>query len=148
MIKRKFITNSENDDKNINKRYIISEKRTQSEESDRWKKLSIFERDETIKGAENIADLLNECGCEDKNHVSREEGEQEISNEFEQRNSDLESGDQHNGKKIIVVMKPNSLSNSQYKVYEDEYLNESRAYIFDFTTGNFVSNPNFKPVTR
>lgn len=157
LMKRKFSSLNENEEKGINKRYIITEKLNKEEEVNNWKRLTSFEKNESITNAENVIsderynEIISECtapiGYNDK-YVSREEGEVEDSQEFSQRNNDLENGEVHNNKKVIIIMKPNSLSNSSYKVYEEDYLNENRAYLIDFITGNFVANPNFKPKVR
>jgi hypothetical protein len=142
LIKRKFTTMNENTEKGINKRYIVTEKRTQDEENNRWKKLSLFETYETIRNAEN----LNECGCgaEDPHQVTMNQGEEEIEKDFMQRNTDAEVGGEVDGRVVIMVPKPNSLSNAMLKVYQDDYMNESKAYILDLNSGNLVSNPKFR----
>jgi len=60
------------------------------------------------------------------------------------RNDNVDSGDEVNGKKIISVAKPNSLSNAKFKVFEEDYLNENKAFILDMHSGNLVNNPNYK----
>ena len=45
---------------------------------------------------------------------------------------------------VVVVGKPGSLSGAEFKVFEDEYLNESKAFILDLNSGNLVNNPNYK----
>lgn len=140
--KRKFITESENNDKGVNKRYIITHKKSAEEESNRWKNLSNFEKNSTIKIAES-------CGCPVDNGtsekmVTREQGEKEIANEFMKRNTNLNHGDEINGKKVIVVSKPGSLSGAEFKVFEEDFMNENKSFILDFNSGNLVNNPNYK----
>lgn len=140
LIKRKFATLKENEEKGVNKRYIVTEQRTKEEEENRWKKLALFETYETIKNAES-------CGCadvEDSHEVSMEHGQEENEKEFMQRNSDAEVGGEVDGRVVVMVPKPNSLSNAMFKVFEDDYLNEGKAYILDLNSGNLVANPNFK----
>lgn len=139
LIKRKFTTISENEEKGINKRYIVTEQRSKEEQNDRWKKLSLFETYETINMAENCG-----CGSEDLGDVSMAQGQKEIEKDFMQRNSDAEAGGEVDGRAVVMVAKPNSLSNAMFKVFQDDYLNESKAYILDLNSGNLVSNPNFK----
>lgn len=142
LIKRKFSSLNENNDKGVNKRYIITEQRNKTEEEERWKKLSLFETYETIRKAE---DVIEECGCPVDNHeTTMSQGQAENEKEFMQRNTDAEVGGEVDGRVVIMVPKPNSLSNAMFKVYEDDYLNEGKAYILDLNSGNLVSNPNFK----
>jgi len=140
--KKKFVSLTENEEKGINKRYIITHKNTSDEESNRWKALSNFDKNSTIRLAES-------CGCpiEDgktEKIVSREQGEEENMKEFMQRNSNVDHGDEIEGKAIIVVPKPSSLSGAEFKVFQDEYLNENKAFILDLNSGNLVNNPNYK----
>lgn len=144
MIKRKFTS----DEEGVNKRYIVTEKRNSDEEKDRWKKLSLFETYETIKKAENMCECLEECSCGDSymddEFVTMDQGQEENEKEFVQRNQNVESGEFIDGKEVVIVTKPKSLSNAMYKVFKDDYMNENKAYILDLNTGNLVNNPNFK----
>jgi len=142
LVKRKFTTLEENASKGVNKRYIVTEQRSEEEQNDRWKKLALFETYETIKDAEN----LHECGCDvdDSHMVTMAQGEEENEKEFMQRNMDAENGEMEDGRMVIMVPKPNSLSNAMFKVFQEDYLNESKAYILDLNSGNLVMNPNFK----
>lgn len=140
--KRKFITESEHKELGINKRYIITHKISKEEEKNKWAKLSNFEKNSTIRLAES-------CGCpiEDLNSpqiVSRENGEKENQIDFMKRNNNVDHGDEIDGRTVIVVGKPNSLSGAEYKVFEDDYLNENKAFILDMNSGNLVNNPNYK----
>lgn len=139
LVKRKFATLKENEEKGINKRYIVTEQRTAEEESDRWKKLAMFHKNETIKNAEN----LNES--QDK-YVAQKLVTEEVSRNIMIRNVDAENGVEIDGRMVIMVAKPSSLSNAMLKVYEDDYLNESKTYILDLNSGNLVLNPNFKVI--
>lgn len=143
LIKRKFTTINENEEKGINKRYIVTEQRSAAEQTDRWKKLSLFEKNDTINASDNI---IEECGCSIGSNVSMEHGEDENQKDFMQRNSDAEAGGSVDGRTVVMVHKPNSLSNAMFKVFEDDYLNENKAYILDLNSGNLVYNPNFKIV--
>ena len=73
-----------------------------------------------------------------------DQGQEDNEREFMQRNQDAESGEFVDGKEVIIVAKPKSLSNAMYKVFRDDYMNENKAYILDLNTGNLVNNPNFK----
>lgn len=147
LIKRKFTTINENNDKGINKRYIVTEKRTEKEESNRWKKLSLFETYESIHKAENLCECSGECSCtchDDDDKVTMDQGQNETEREFMQRNQDAEIGEFVDGKEVIIISKPDSISNAEFKVFKDDYLNENKAYILDMKSGNLVCNPNFK----
>lgn len=140
--KKKFISESEQKELGVNKRYIITHKTTGEEQSKKWAKLSNFEKNSTIKLAES-------CGCpvEDgtkHQQVSREQGEEMNKKEFMKRNQGVDAGDVVDGKKVVVVDKPGSLSGAEFKVFEDDYLNENKAFILDMNTGNLVNNPNYK----
>ena len=140
--KKKFTTLTENEEKGINKRYIITHQKSSEEESNRWAKLSGFERNSTIRLAESCGAPV-EDGVKEK-MVSREQGEEENMREFMQRNSNVDHGDEIEGKAVVVVPKPGSLSGAEFKVFQDEYLNESKAFILDLNSGNLVNNPNYK----
>ncbi len=140
--KKKFTTLNENEEKGVNKRYIITHKRDANEEKNRWNSLANFEKDSTIKIAES-------CGCpvEDgvkEKMVSREQGEAENERDFMKRNQAINAGDEVNGKVVVSVAKPGSLSGAEFKVFQDDYLNENKAFILDLNTGTLVNNPNYK----
>jgi len=140
--KKKFTSLTENEDKGVNKRYIITHQKTKEEESNRWKALSGFDKNSTIKLAESCGGEI-EDGTSAK-IVSREQGEEQNMKEFMQRNSGVDHGDEIEGKAVVVVDKPGSLSGAEFKVFEDEYLNEGKAFILDMNSGNLVNNPNYK----
>jgi hypothetical protein len=137
LVKRKFVTLKENEDKGVNKRYIVTEQRNAEEQNNRWKELSLFEGSETIKRAERVTE---ESEFSAEVPVIKEE----ISKEIMMRNLDAEVGGTIDGRTVVIVPKPNSLSNAMFKVFEDDFLNEGKAYILDLNSGNLVSNPNFK----
>lgn len=144
LLKRKFVVNEENESLGINKRYIITAKLNEEEEKEKIKKLALFESNSSIRQAENVIEECS-CGCEsceEDSSVYRDEYEQEFDMDFESRNQDLEHGEDFMGKKIIIIQKPGT--EVSYKVYEGDFLNENRLYIFDFLTGNYVENPNHK----
>jgi hypothetical protein len=149
LVKRKFTTMNENEEKGVNKRYIVTEQRSEDEQKERWKKLSLFETYETINKKDAIHECDCGCGCQDsssdEDYVTMDQGQEENEQDFMQRNQEIESGESIDGKEVIMVSKPNSLSNAMYKVFKSDYMNESRAYILDMTSGNLVNNPNFKP---
>jgi hypothetical protein len=140
--KKKFTTLTEHEEKGVNKRYIITHQKTKEEESNRWAALSGFDKNSTIRLAESCGAPI-EDGVKEK-MVSREQGEEENMREFMQRNSNVDHGDEIEGKAVVVVGKPGSLSGAEFKVFEDDYLNESKAFILDMNSGNLVNNPNYK----
>ena len=135
LIKRKFTTMNENTEKGINKRYIVTEQRTKAQEESRWNRLAMFESNETIRKAERVTDDVDYIAPVPKEIIKE--------SNLLQRNSDAEAGGVVDGRNVIIVAKPGSLSNAMFKVYEDDYLNEGKAYILDLNSGNLVSNPNF-----
>jgi len=139
--KKKFISLTENEDKGINKRYIITHKKTSKEESNRWKKLTEFEKNSTIRIAESCGAPI-EDGKENK--IVKSSNKEVISENFMKKNDNVDDGDKDSGKKIVVVPKPGSLSGAEFKVFEEDYLNENKAFILDMKTGNLVNNPNYK----
>ena len=145
LVKRKFALPEEG----VNKRYIVTEQRSGEEQKERWKKLSLFETYETIHKAENLCECGCDCTCQkdvSDNHIeTMDQAQAENERDFMARNQDAESGEFIDGKEVIMVAKPNSLSNAMYKVFKGDYMNESKAYIVDMTSGNLVNNPNFKP---
>jgi len=147
LIKKKFISLNENEEKGINKRYIITEQRDGAEEKDRWKKLIDLKPYETIKNAEDPT-ALNECGCgeevtSDATMISRGEANTEAEAEFEKRNSDVQAGESIDGKEVVVVPKSDSLTNVIYKMFKEDYENPKKMYVVDMITGNYVINPAY-----
>jgi len=143
LVKRKFVTLNENEEKGINKRYIVTEQRNEAEQNDRWSKLALFESKTTIKHAENIIEESDKVEVKPSQTLI-EQNQKANEKEFIQRNSDAEAGESLNGRNVVVIPKPGSLSNAKFKVFEDEYLNESMTYIKDLNSGNLVLNPNYK----
>lgn len=141
LIKKKFITIEENEEKGINKRYIITQQRSDEEEKSNWKKLAMFETYQTIKKAETISE--NDKIAEDVKVKLISENTHKDEQNFRKR-LDINEGDSIDGRKVILVAKNNSLSNAILKVFEDDFLNESKVYIKDLNSGNIVLNPNCK----
>lgn len=142
--KRKFTTLDENVERGINKRYIITEKKSAEQEKAYFSRMAGFEKNSTIESLNECAGGCN-CGC--KNSYEEEEIEspivvQDIS--LNERNNDVEPGETLDGRKVIMVEKPGSMTGIKYHVYEDSYLNENKAYLLDLKTGGMIENPNFK----
>lgn len=150
LVKRKFALNEVNEKEGMNKRYIVTEHRSAEEEKERWKRLAMMETYETIHKAESLCECMGECTCgcgdsvSDEEYVTMDQGQEENEQDFMQRNQDAEAGEMVDGKEVIIVAKPNSLSNAMYKVFKNDFMNENKAYILDLTSGNLVNNPNFK----
>lgn len=125
-------------DPSVRKKWSREEVVTESERKSRWERLSTFETSETIKRAEDDSpkEKMNESIIKKVN----EDIERPLV-----RNQNIDEGDRIDGKKVIKVSKKNSLYNIDYLVHEDDYLNEGKAYIHDYITGNLVNNPNYKP---
>lgn len=143
--KRKFVTLDENLERGVNKRYIITEKKTAEEEKAYFSRLIGFEKNSTIESLNECAGDCN-CGCkynDEETSVVSPILAPESENLME-RNNDVEPGEYVDGRKVIVVEKPGSLSGIKYHVYEDSYLNENKAYLLDLRTGGLIENPNFK----
>jgi len=140
--KKKFTSLTENEDKGVNKRYIITHQKSADEESNRWKALANFDKNSTIRLAESCGGEIEDGNSEKM--VSREQGEVENMKDFMQRNDGVGHGDEIEGKTVVVVGKPDSLSGAEFKVFEEDYLNENKAFILDMHSGNLVNNPNYK----
>jgi len=125
-------------DPSVRKKWSREEVVTESERKDRWERLSTFETNETIKRAEDDTSKRNNLN-ESVIKKANEEVEVRLT-----RNHNIDEGDHIDGKKVIKVSKRNSLYNIDYLVHEEDYLNEGKAYIHDYTTGNLINNPNYK----
>ena len=142
LTKKKIFTDSENKEKGINKKYLITEKTTDEYKKDRWSKLSNFKLYESIKEAEKVIDpdeydnlpLIPPLG----------KGGFEPSDEIEYFEKDMIQSDDDNqlAEEMVFVEKPSSSFGTQYKFYKKDFLNESKKYILDLNTMTFVINPN------
>ncbi len=146
--KKKFFNEEENIELGINKRYLITDQLNESEQFDKWKKLSTHNLFETVKKAEDViskeeCDILNECACQDKIqyvdpklYIDGPSVEEYLENEFEEANSGNEED------MVNVQKSPESFV--VYKLNKEEFMNESKRYIFDHNTKEYVVHPNFK----
>lgn len=122
-------------DPTVRKRWKYDNQPTQEQVNERWKRLSTFEEGETIKRAERVTPDKIETP-----KVVKENAEVKF-----ERNLNIEEGDTVNGKKIIKIHKKSRLGfNMEYLVPEDDYLNESKAFIHDYLSGTQINNPNYK----
>lgn len=144
--KKKFSNISENEEKGINKRYIITEKTTEEFEKERFKKLSGFKLYESIKSAENLDEVFEketpeeelvttECGV-DIHGYSEEPTVMEPSIESVE---DVVINEEY-----IEVEKPESLFGLKYKFKKSDFLNENKRYILDLNSMVFVQKPGRK----
>lgn len=124
---------NENTDKTIDKRFKFFELPTQTELNDRWNKLANFETlEESTKKLEESTKKV------EKNMLE----ENKTSNL--NRNLNVSDGEFIDGKKVITIEKMNKFTPVYHKVFEQDYLNENKAFIWDFNSGNLVQNPTFK----
>ncbi len=137
LTKRKFSSSIENKNKGVNKRYIVTEKTNSEYEKDRWKKLSLFSKFETIKESEELNEVFDNIESYDSfysenNKATINESTSEVSNKKD------------NSEKTIEVEKPGSVFGITQKFYEKDFLNENKNFILDLNSMVFVKNPNLK----
>lgn len=148
LTKRKIFSESDNIQKGINKKYLITEKTTEEYKKERWSKLTSFKLYESIKEAEEIInpedynDLpwsppLSKGGFEPHDEV--EYYEKNMLDKDELFN-DSPEGD--SSEETVSVEKPSSSFGTEYKFYKKDFMNESKKYILDLNTMTFVINPN------
>ena len=137
LTKRKFSSSIENKNKGVNKRYIVTEKTNSEYEKDRWKKLSLFSKFETIKESEELNEVFN--NIEDYDSFYSENNKVTINESTSETSSKKE-----NSEKTIEVEKPGSVFGITQKFYEKDFLNENKNFILDLNSMVFVKNPNSK----
>lgn len=125
----------------IRKRWIPEKKVTIEEKFDRWSKLASFEKGSTIRMAESVTP--------DKKVVSesydiRNSEDNTIDTKPLQKVSDIQDGDIFEGHKVVKITRKKGFFDVDHFVYEKDYLNESKAYIWDFSSGILINNPNYK----
>lgn len=122
-------------DESVRKRYKPQRQKTQEEINSRWKRLTEFGKNETIKAFENKADEFQSPAPKPEPKPLNESQMKELS-----RNTNLADGSIVDGRKIVAVT---GKRNRTYLMFEDDYQNTEKAFCFDFTTGMLVGNPNF-----
>ncbi len=143
LTKKKVFLLNENEEKGINKRYLITEKPSETYEKERWAKLSNFQIYESIRKAENVLNkdeviddviysqpALGKDGFEPSDEV--EYFEKEIMNSTAE---DLKED-------FVTVDKPGSRFGITYKFNKKDFLNEGLRYILDLNSNTYVLNPN------
>jgi hypothetical protein len=131
--KRKFSSLTENEEKGINKRYIITEKLTKEEQSKRWKEL-----------------YENDCFCNVKDKadtVSRDEYESAASKEFASNNPPLESSLSNtpfSGEEKGFIDVPKARGSMIVFRLSESDVKQNKMYLVDHFTNKLVLNPLFK----
>ena len=133
LVKRKFISESENKKKGINKKYIVTEKTTQEYENDRWSKLATFNKYETISEAEEMNSVFDNI---DSYNDFYENDKEVIKESVSNASANVEQ--------TIEVEKPGSVFGITQKFYQKDFLNEGKQFILDLNSMVFVKNPNSK----
>jgi len=144
--KKKFSNLLENEEKGINKRYIITEKTTDEFEKERMKKLSGFKLYESIKSAENLDEVFEQENSEEE-LVTKEcgvdiHGYSEEPTVIEPNVESVE--DVVINEEYVEVEKPGSLFGLKYKFKKSDFLNENKRYILDLNSMVFVQKPSQK----
>jgi hypothetical protein len=138
LTKKKFSNIVENEEKGINKRYIITEKTTEEFEKERMSRLANFKLYETIKSAEDLNSELSE----DENFNLVDE---DVNNIFDSEEKEIfENKDILNEEECIEVQKPESMFGLKYKFKKKDFLNEEKKYILDLNSMVFVPKPCLK----
>lgn len=133
LTKRKFSSLSENEEKGINKRYIITEKLTQEEQSKRWKQL--FEND-SFGGVKDQKDT-----------VSGHDYDKIVSKQFAANNPSLESNlcdTPYSGKEQGFIDIPKATGSMILFRLSESDVKQNKTYIIDHFTKKLVLNPLFK----
>lgn len=133
--KKRFNSIVENENKGINKRYIITEKTSEDYEKERWSKLATFNKFETIKEAEELNSIFDNIDEYDSIFVKQES--KMINESFDSKLNDTKE-------KTVEVEKPGSVFGITQKFYEKDFLNENKKFILDLNSKVFVPNPNSK----
>lgn len=151
LTRKKFFSLTENEEKGVNKRYLITEKTTEEYERERWKKLSSFKIYESIKEAEEMNEFFESIQndiepivspitvkrlTENVSHddIFAEPVQPQMLNES--TNTDVD------GEEIVTVAKPGSKFGLEYRFFKKDFLNENKHYILDLNSRVYVPNPN------
>jgi len=133
LTKRKFASLSENEEKGINKRYIITEKLSKEDQTKRWKEL--YENDCF-------------CGIKDQgnNVTTRDEYENEANKEFSANNS-IESdlcNTPYSGEEEGFVDVPKAKGSMIVFRISESDIRANKMYLIDHFTKKLVENPLYK----
>jgi hypothetical protein len=138
LTKKKIFTESENIEKGINKKYLITEKTTEEYQKERWSKLSNFKIYESIREAEEV---VNPEEYEELPMIAPKANINEA--EYFERDMTAPEEVKPQSEEYIDVEKPSSMFGTTYRFYRNDFLSESKRYILDLNTMAFVKNPNF-----
>ncbi len=147
LTQKKFFNLSENTEKGINKRYLITEKTSDEYEKERWKKLTSFKTRETIKEAEEMNeffDLLAEQKDVTPSIFNKKALSENLTHDDIFNDNSKENINESATEETIQVEKPGSKFGIEYKFFKKDFLNESKRYILDLNSRVFVKNPNSK----
>jgi len=139
LTKKKMFSTSENEAKGINKRYLVTEKTSDEYLKERWKKLTSFKLNESIVENEELNEFLNECDYTSKPIIPSKPCKEPIK-VIKEHVKEINS----NSEETVIVKKPGSLFELEYKFYKKDFLNENKKYILDLNSKVFVPNPNIK----
>jgi hypothetical protein len=139
LTKKKIFSESENIEKGVNKKYLITEKTTDEYQKERWSKLSNFKIYESIREAEEV---VNPEEYDELPPVAPKANLSEA--EYFERDMTAPEETKPHGEEHIDVEKPSSMFGTTYRFYKNDFLNESKRYILDLNTMAFVKNPNFR----
>ena len=142
LVKRKFSSTLENAKKGINKRYIVTENKTDEYKKDRWSKLATFNRSETIKEAEELNSVFDNINESDYFEFSSKN--KNLIRESKKPSNEPKEIVEEKTEKTVDVEKEGSAFGITYKFYEKDFLNENKSYILDLNSNTFVINPNLK----
>ncbi len=154
LTRKKFFSLSENEEKGVNKRYLITEKTTEEYEKERWKKLSSFKLYESIKEAEEMNEFFESIQNDIEpivnpitiKRLTENVSHDDIFAEPVKPGILNESTEMIDGEEIVTVAKPGSKFGLEYKFFKKDFLNESKHYILDLNSNErtYVKNPNWK----
>jgi hypothetical protein len=139
LTKKKIFSEAENKALGINKRYLVTEKTTEEYLQDRWKKLTAFKLNESVKEAEENSAIFDELPKNLDNSLTKLVTESFLGQDNSTRQKDVVKDED-----TIEIEKPGSLFNVSYLFYKKDYLNESAKFILDLNSRVFVPNPNVK----
>ena len=154
--KKRFNSILENEQLGVNKRYIITEKTTKEYEKERMSKLAGFKLYESIKGAENLSEVLG-CEPEIENKPINTGSEKEndsfegsvnypdnnpfVPEDFTMEEPTSARSPLNVNENYVEVEKPGSMFGTMYKFKEADFLNENKKYILDLNSMVFVPRP-------
>lgn len=140
LLKRKIYTGEENLKEGINKRYIVTEKTSEEYEKERWQKLSLFSKFETIKEAEEMSDIFETINEDENFFLSKKEliSESVVIDNIEEKVLE----ESKSAEETVEVEKPGSMFGTAQRFYKKDFLNENKMYILDLNSMVFVPNPN------